>query len=154
MWEPRPIGEGREREVGTIEFPLDWIPHERRNGQADAARLVEIYAEVEYSDQSTGRSGTVSVGPRLIENIPPCPIEVRWGGGNMNGWNEVSRTLEISLRGQGPVRITEIDAVMWHRDDPDTFHHAMQHSLRRPTTLGGEHAYSRNPATGIFLIRI
>ncbi len=60
---PRPIGEGREREGLTAEFPLDWIPGEHRNEQPDAAGLVEIHAEVSYTDEATGRSGTVTAGP-------------------------------------------------------------------------------------------
>lgn len=76
-WQPRPIGEGREREAGTIEFPLAWIPQEHRRGRDDATGLVEIYAEVDYTDESTGRTGTVTAGPRLIENVPCLSPEAR-----------------------------------------------------------------------------
>lgn len=76
-WKPQPIGEGREREAGTVEFPLDWIPREHRHGQEDATGLVEIYAEVNYDDQSTGRAGTVTAGPQLIKNVPPLTPEAR-----------------------------------------------------------------------------
>ena len=134
-WRPQPIGQGRTRDAGTCGFRLDWIPDNRRRGQADATRLVEIYAELDYTDQSTGRSGTVSAGPRLIENLPPSPIEARWAGGRTDGWNEVSRQFEIHLRGEGPVAIEELDAVMWHKSDPGELYPAMPHG-QPSATLG------------------
>ena len=76
-WAPELMGQGHEREAGTIEFPLDWIPESRRGGQQDAQGLVEVYAEVKYSDESTGQEGTVAAGPIRVAKIPPMPREAR-----------------------------------------------------------------------------
>jgi hypothetical protein len=35
----------------------------------------------------------------------PAPIELRWRGGKLNGWNQVSRNREIHLCGEAPIRI-------------------------------------------------
>ena len=65
----------------------------------------------------------------------PSPIEARWTGGKTSGWDQATRTLQIHLRGDGPVEITEIEAWMTHRDDPET-QYAGEHNQTLPATLG------------------
>ena len=67
----------------------------------------------------------------------PAPIQLRWHGGNLNGWNEVSRKLEVHLRAEAPVRIDQVEAFMWHRAAPETLYEAMpQSTLQVPETPG------------------
>ncbi len=68
--------------------------------------------------------------------VPP-PIEVRWAGGTTKRWEKLTRHLEIHLRGDGPVEITNVEAWMTHRDDPET-RYPGQNRGRVPATLGGD----------------
>ena len=66
----------------------------------------------------------------------PAPLDAQWAGGS-NSWAKLRRQLEVFLVGDGPVEITDIDAWITHREDPET-RYPGEHKDRLPVVLGGE----------------